>query len=354
MAIVDKPTYLTKQPFNQRLLITISTITLVGIGLLLSWYIADVLLLIFAGILLAVLLHGVAVQLNTYTRIPIAWATFIAVMLLMLSLIGTVWLLGPPLVVGINELMDRLPQALNQLQSFVQSYGFTIDLPATPLQNTLRTLLSSGIISRLTDWFSNAIGVFTGLLIIVFSGLYFILEPNTYVTGLLRLLPISKRQRANSVLENIGHSLRWWFLGRFCSMAVVGIFTYVGLVWLSVPAAFALATFAALLSFIPNLGPILSTIPAVMVGLAQGPTTALYILGLYAGIQTIESYFITPMIQRSAVSLPPVFLLLVQLAMSVIFGALGLLLATPLAVILVISTQMLYIEDVLGDRATIE
>lgn len=354
MAIVDKPTYLTKQPFNQRLLITISTITLVGIGLLLSWYIADVLLLIFAGILLAVLLHGVAVQLNTYTRIPIAWATFIAVMLLMLSLIGTVWLLGPPLVVGINELMDRLPQALNQLQSFVQSYGFTIDLPATPLQNTLRTLLSSGIISRLTDWFSNAIGVFTGLLIIVFSGLYFILEPNTYITGLLRLMPITKRQRANSVLENIGHSLRWWFLGRFCSMAVVGIFTYVGLVWLSVPAAFALATFAALLSFIPNLGPILSTIPAVMVGLAQGPTTALYILGLYVGIQTIESYFITPMIQRSAVSLPPVFLLLVQLAMSVIFGALGLLLATPLAVILVISTQMLYIEDVLGDRATIE
>jgi predicted PurR-regulated permease PerM len=350
MAIVDKPSYLTKQPFNRRLLSTVSIATLVGVGLLLSWHIADVLLLIFAGILLAVLLQGVASQINTYTRIPLGWAKFIAVMLLVLSLGGTVWLLGPPLVTGVDELMNRLPQALNRLQSTVESYGITVDLPSNPLQNVTRTLFTSGIISRLTDWFSTAIGIFTGLLIIIFSGLYFLLEPKTYVNGLLRLLPIEKRQRANSVLKTIGHSLRWWFLGRFCSMAVVGIFTYIGLIWLGLPAAFALATFAALLSFIPNLGPILSTIPAVMVGLAQGPFIALYVVGLYAGIQTVESYFITPMIQRSAVSLPPVFLLLVQLAMGVIFGGLGLLLATPLAVILVISTQMLYIEDVLGDR----
>jgi predicted PurR-regulated permease PerM len=233
----------------------------------------------------------------------------------------------------------------------MRSYGVTIDLPTnSSLQSATSTLLSSGIISRLTDWFSTAIGVFTSVLIIMFSGLYFTLEPKTYVDGLLRLLPISKRQRTSTVLKTISHSLRWWFLGRFCSMAVVGIFTYIGLIWLGLPAAFALATFAGLLSFIPNLGPILSTIPAVMVGLAQGPSTALYVLGVYAGIQTIESYFITPMIQRSAVSLPPVFLLLVQLAMGVLFGALGLLLATPLAVILVISTQMFYIEDILGDR----
>jgi predicted PurR-regulated permease PerM len=351
MATVDKPSYLTEQPFNRRLLSTISIATLVGIGLLLSWHIADVLLLIFAGILLAVLLYGIAAQINTYTRIPLAWAKFIAVMLLVLSLGGTIWLLAPPLVDGIDEMMDRLPQALTLLQNAMRSYGVTIDLPTnSSLQSATSTLLSSGIISRLTDWFSTAIGVFTSVLIIMFSGLYFTLEPKTYVDGLLRLLPISKRQRTSTVLKTISHSLRWWFLGRFCSMAVVGIFTYIGLIWLGLPAAFALATFAGLLSFIPNLGPILSTIPAVMVGLAQGPSTALYVLGVYAGIQTIESYFITPMIQRSAVSLPPVFLLLVQLAMGVLFGALGLLLATPLAVILVISTQMFYIEDILGDR----
>jgi predicted PurR-regulated permease PerM len=350
MAIVDKFSLSNQQPFHSRLLSTVGIATLVGVGLLLAWHIADVLLLIFAGILLGILLYGIAAQIHAYTRIPLAWAKFLAILLMVLSLFGTAWLLGPPLAVGVNELMDRLPQALNRLQNVVQSYGITIELPDNPLQDATRTILTSGIISRLTDWFSTAVGVFTGLLIIIFSGLYFIFEPHTYINGLLRLLPIEKRQRTHSVLKIIGHSLRWWFLGRFCSMAVVGIFTYIGLFWLDLPAAFALATFAALLSFIPNLGPILSTIPAVMVGLAQGPSIALYVLGLYAGVQTIESYFITPMIQRSAVSLPPVFLLLVQLAMGVLFGALGLLLATPLAVILVISTQMFYIEDILGDR----
>jgi predicted PurR-regulated permease PerM len=347
---VGKLIYTTELPFYRRLLSSVGIATLVGVGLLLCWHIADVLLLIFAGILLAVLLHGIATPINLYLHIPLAWAKFIAVMLLVLSLGGTAWLLGPPLVTGVNELMDRLPQALDQLQNIVRSYGFTADLPANPLQNATRTLLTSGIISRLTGWFSNALGVFTGLLIVVFSGLYFVLEPKTYINGLIRLLPVAKRQRAGLVLKTIGHSLRWWFLGRFCSMTVVGILTYFGLLWLNLPAAFALATFAALLSFVPNLGPILSTIPAVMVGLVLGPSTALYVLGLYATIQTVESYFITPMIQRSAVSLAPVFLLLVQLAMGVLFGVLGLLLATPLAVILVISTQMLYIEDILGDR----
>lgn len=349
MAIVDKTSSL-KPSFGHHLVSTVAIITFVAVGLLLSWHIADVLLLIFAGILLAVLLQGVATFINIYIPISLPWAKFIAVTLLVLSISGTVWLLGPPLVMGINELMDRLPQALNRLQNVALSYGITVNLPDNPLQDVTRTLLTSGIISRLTNWFSNAVGVFTGLLIVIFSGLYFMLEPETYINGLLRLIPIEKRQRAKAVLKAIGYSLRWWFLGRFCSMAVVGIFTYIGLLWLDLPAAFALATFAGLLSFIPNLGPILSTIPAVLVGLVQGASTALYVLALYAGIQTIESYFITPMIQRSAVSLAPVFLLLVQLAMSVLFGALGLLLATPLAVVLVISTQMLYVEDVLGDR----
>lgn len=133
-------------------------------------------------------------------------------------------------------------------------------------------------------------------------------------------------------------------------MAVVGILTWLGLVLLQVPLAMTLAILAALLSFVPNVGPILSAIPAALVGLAQSPTTALYVVGLYVAVQTIESYLITPLIQREAVLLAPALVLTMQLAFGLLFGFLGLLVATPLTVILVVLVKMLYLEDRLGEK----
>jgi predicted PurR-regulated permease PerM len=67
-------------------------------------------------------------------------------------------------------------------------------------------------------------------------------------------------------------------------------------------------------------------------------------------VQTLESYLITPLVQRRAVSLPPVILITAQVAMGVLAGATGVLLATPLAVSVIVLLQMLYVEDVLGDN----
>lgn len=350
MNVVDKPFKLADHPFSQRILTTVGIVTTAVLALLFCWYVAEVLLLIFAGILLAVLLHGSAKLLSVYTPIPEPWARLLSVILLFLLLGGSLWLLGPPFVNGIDELTQRLPGALSRLQEFLQRHDTVAKLFDNFQQNVTSTLLTSGLVSRLGGWFSNALGLLTGLLIILVTGLYLISEPRLYLNGALRLLPVSRRERARSVLETMGHSLHWWFMGRFSSMLIVGIMTYAGLLWLDVPAALTLAMLAGLLSFIPNLGPILSVVPALLVGLMQGFLTAVYIAVLYLGIQTVESYFITPLIQRSAVALPPAFLLLVQLAMGVLFGLLGLLLATPLAVVLLIATQKLYIEDVLGDR----
>lgn len=350
MSVVKKPFQFTDHPFSQRIVTTVAIVTTAVVTLLLCWYVAEVLLLFFAGILLAVLLHGSAKLMSTYTPITELWARLLSVILLFMFLGGSLWLLGPPFVNGIDELTQRLPGALNRLQEFLQRHDSAARLADNFMQNVTNTLLTSGLVSRLGGWFSNALGVVTGILIILVTGLYLISEPRLYLNGTLKLLPVPKRQRARSVLETIGYSLHWWFIGRFSSMLIVGIMTYIGLLWLDIPAALTLAIFAGLLSFIPNLGPILSVIPALLVGLMQGFLTALYIAVLYLGIQTVESYFITPLIQRSAVALPPAFLLLVQLTMGVLFGLLGLLLATPLAVVLLIATQKLYIEDVLGDR----
>src|SRR5690606_44568 len=115
------------------------------------------------------------------------------------------------------------------------------------------------------------------------------------------------------------------------SMTVVGVLTGAGLWLLGLPLAFILGALAALLAFIPNIGPVLAAVPAVLLALADGPTTVLWVIGIYVGVQAVESYLITPVVQQESVSLPPALTISFQLLMGVLYGILGLALATPLA-----------------------
>jgi predicted PurR-regulated permease PerM len=113
-----------------------------------------------------------------------------------------------------------------------------------------------------------------------------------------------------------------------------------------------LGLIAALLSFVPYIGPIVSVIPAVFVALADTPTKVLYVIIVYVAVQILESNLITPLIQEQTVSLAPVVLVAAQLLMGVLVGVVGVFIATPLAVVCIVLVQMLYVEDVLGEAVT--
>lgn len=128
-------------------------------------------------------------------------------------------------------------------------------------------------------------------------------------------------------------------------MLLIGVLTTGGLALLGVPAALALGVLAGVLTLVPNLGPTLSVVPAALLALTVSPTTVLWVLGLYAAAQALESYVVSPLVQRRAAAVPPALLLTAQLALGVPFGAFGLLLATPLVAVAIVATRMLYIED---------
>ena len=132
------------------------------------------------------------------------------------------------------------------------------------------------------------------------------------------------------MMYETGDLLRRWLIGQGISMALIGSFTYVGLLILGVPIAFVLALFAGLAGFLPYLGPIIGAIPMVLVAGGESFHLALMVVGLYALIQFLESYLLTPLIQARAVSMPPAVVILSQLVLGAIFGLLGLALATPL------------------------
>ena len=108
----------------------------------------------------------------------------------------------------------------------------------------------------------------------------------------------------------------------------------------------ALALIAGILSFIPNFGPLIALIPAVLVGLMEGPVTAGLVAGLYILVQVIESNFITPVVENKLINIPPALIIISQLVMGILTGGWGLLLASPLMVIVMVVVKETYIKRI--------
>jgi predicted PurR-regulated permease PerM len=132
-------------------------------------------------------------------------------------------------------------------------------------------------------------------------------------------------------------------------MVLVGTLTGIGLAIIGVPSALGLGLLTGLAQFVPIVGPIVSTVPAVLVGATQGWQTALMTLALYVVVSQLESNFITPMVQKNVANLPVVLGIFAVVGIGTLFGPLGVLFATPLALVLHTLITMLYRQDVLGD-----
>ena len=148
-------------------------------------------------------------------------------------------------------------------------------------------------------------------------------------------------------MNEVGDTLWRWLLGRFGSMLVTGIGAALLLWLIGVPMAFSLGIMTGLLTFIPNIGAAIALALAMLFALPQGTTTAALVLPAYLGLQLVESYVVTPLIQKRQVEIPPALLISFQAVMGVWFGILGAAVASPLLAALKVSIERLYVEDVL-------
>lgn len=314
------------------------------------WFAIDVILLLFAAVLLATVLRAPTEPLARWTGLPWKAALALVVVLVLALLAMLVWVLAPQVGAQVPELADRLADAVSQLR---QRSGFDRWAEQMADDVDLRTMLPSpgGLLGGATGIITSTFGLIANLVILFVVGVYLAADPALYVDGVTRLVPPSKRHRVRETLQELGRTLRWWMIGQLVSMTAVGVLSYIGLTLLGVPLALVLAVIAFLLTFIPFLGPILSAIPVILVASIQGGETALYAFVLYGLIQSFEGYVLTPVVQRRAVALPPALTITAQVLLGVLVGAVGIALATPFAAAAMVAVRMLYIEDVLGDRA---
>lgn len=319
----------------------------VALGLF-TWRLSHVLLVIFAAILVAVLLDGVTRLLRRY--LPLGHtAALILVLLLITSLIALFFIFaGPAIGDQVGQLVEQLPQSAAQLRDTLASQPWAQALMRSAPNAEEMVTRAGDLLGQITGVFSSTLGAAVNAAIVVMIGVYLAWEPRVYGRSLMALMPTRAGPRAEQVLDAVGHALRWWLVGRFASMTVVGILTGIGLWIIDMPLVATLALIAGLLSFVPLIGPIASVVPALLLALMEDPLQAVYVLVVYSIVQFLESNFITPLIQRRAVSLPPAVLLAAQLLLGVLFGTIGVLLATPMAVVSIVLVQMLYIQDLLG------
>ncbi|HEX7948635.1 MAG TPA: AI-2E family transporter, partial [Phenylobacterium sp.] len=185
--------------------------------------------------------------------------------------------------------------------------------------------------------------------IVLFCGLYLAFHPATYLRGVLHLIPPRRRDRAAQVVAACGEALNRWLLGALASMLLVGSLVGLGLWWAGVPSPLALGVLAGLAQFVPVIGPWAATVPGLIVAAAQGPQTLAWAGAIYLGSSQFEANVMTPLLLRQMVELPMGLTLFAVLAMGVLLGPLGVLFATPLAVVAYVVVRHLYVEDMLGD-----
>jgi len=320
--------------------------------LLFVWHFAATLFLIFAGMLLGVALNAVTDRLGRVVTWPHSLRLAIVCLVLASFLAGAFVIGGATIAQQATVLSDTIKTQLFGVKTFLDRHGIDtgfFDLgnaaltpssapetpgAAAPAHNlpSASTIASSGgaIISQTFKLLLGTVSAVGNFFIVLFLGLAFAAQPAVYRRGLLSMVPSRHRRRATVIVDRIGDTLERWLIAQIITMFAVFVVTWIGLAIIGIQSSFILAIQAGLLTFIPTIGALIGGLIVVLASLASGWVAALSAFALFLGIHALESYVLTPMLQRQALEIPPATLFAFQILLGVVFGIWGLALALPL------------------------
>ncbi len=336
-----------RTPYVRRVLIALGLATVIVVLLYFFWQVSQALLVLFASCLFAIFLSGCSRWLSHKTGLRYGWCLLIVVLLLLVAFAAAAALLAAQLVQQADELYQGLSDAMQQAREWATQFGWGQQFFEQAQQdNGLQLKELAPAMQILTS----AVGGAGMVIIILVIGLYLAGSPELYLKGMLKLAPIDKRDRAREVLVAIGRALQGWLLAQFISMTVIGSLVAVGLLLFGIELWLILGLLVGMLSFIPNLGPMTAAVPTLLIALNKSPAIAGGVLAYLLTVEMIEGYLVTPMVQDKMIRLPPAAILWSQVLMGYSFGILGVALAAPLLTAIMVAVEMLYVQDVLGDR----
>jgi predicted PurR-regulated permease PerM len=336
----------TRMPAGLRTL-SFARLATLAIGIVIAaWFlpaVLQVLLVVFAGALFGNFLAQISSLFARLTAWPYGIAYGVVVLSQFLICGVTVFYMGTRIASQVGILVEQLSRATSNIDSRIGKAAWYQQIGSIVPES--QPGLASKAISTVTSAAWSIFTIMAGIVAIIFLGVYFGLQPGEYREGFLKLFRPNARERIDDILNRFAIRLWRWTLGRLFGMAVVGILSGIGLWILGVPLPFTLGVLAGVLDFVPNVGPIIAAIPAILLAYQHGADTAVYVLVLYVVLQFFESYFLTPAIDQHQVSIPPGLVIAAQLIASVVAGFLGLLLATPLTIVGIILVRELTVDN---------
>ncbi|OYW32318.1 MAG: hypothetical protein B7Z41_08720 [Rhizobiales bacterium 12-66-7] len=316
--------------FETRVARGVAVACLVAIGFLVAWLLSDLILLIFAAVLIAVALHALAEPIARTTALPPRGALLIAALLVAVALGLTLYLFGSLIRAQVVELVQRLPEAWAEFRDRFGLQGLTEDL-IRHAENAVPS--GTTVLTALRGFTSNVANVFLGLFLVVVGGIYLAIQPHLYRRGILLVFPEDWRLQVDTALDRANLGLRNFLKAQLLAMILVGVLSGVGLSIIGIPSAFALGLFTGLAEFVPMIGPVVSAVPALLLAFTVGYEEAAWTLALFVVVQQLEGNVISPLLQQEMVSIPPAVSLFAVVAFGTLLGPLGVLLATPLTVV---------------------
>jgi predicted PurR-regulated permease PerM len=332
------------------------------------WQIKNALLMAFAGIILAIVLGGLAAIIQKHTPLNRTWSLVSVGTLLLILIAGFGLLFGSQIASQFDELTQKLPQQISELRDTVREWplgeqivgsekgadsGFVENGGNTENEEGEESTVPEGAGGMMLEIGISFVNMLGNFVLIIMMGIFFAINPTIYQKGIALLFPKSKSERILEAFDTAGNALWHWLTGQLMAMIFVGVTVTIGLSIIGVPLAIVLGFIAGVSDFVPIIGPIFALIPALLLAFSDSPQTALYTALLYLVVQQIEGNLLTPLIQRKMVSIPPALIILSVVAFGLVFGIAGVILATPLAVIAMVFVGMFYVQDVLGKEVDI-
>jgi len=343
--------------------------------LLFTWYYAATLFLIFAGMLLGVALNALTNMLGRVVNLAHSLRLTIVCLVLAGLLSGVVFLGGATIVQQATALSGTIKSQLVGVKAFLERNGVdtsyfelgnpavtpadsstpaTSGAPATHNLPSAGAIASGGgaIVSQTLKLLLGTVSAVGNFFIVLFLGLTFAAQPSVYRKGLLFMAPARHRARTTAIVDRIGETLERWLIAQIITMFAVFLVTWIGLSIIGIQSSFILGIQAGLLAFIPTVGALLGGLIVVLASLASGWVAAASAFVLFLGIHALESYILTPIIQRHALDIPPATLFAFQILLGVVFGIWGLALALPLMAVAKVMIDYFKADDISPDAAT--
>jgi len=296
--------------------IVFTVLFILSLGLL--WQIRELIFSLFIAFIIAGALKP-SVDFLERIKFPRVVASFIIYLLFIFIIYSVFALIIPPLLSEMVFLFKNLPKIIKSIlphSDIVFNFDFlTQNIPS----------ITNQTLTFIKNLFSNAIFVTST----IFFGFYFLLEKNLEGKLLNNFFEEIEIKKIEIISNRAQKRMSAWFWGEIILMIVVGTMTYIGLNIIGMKYVLALAVLAGLLEVVPNLGPIASSIPAILIGLSYSPVVGLYCAVLYLVVQQLENNLIVPLVMKKAIGLHPIVTLIAMVIGGKIAGILGILLAVP-------------------------